>query len=87
MAKTHKTIDLWEGYTHLVCIKTYAEKPVYRLYRVSNNHRTQLIKTTEFMDVMTFMYQFFLYGVDTFDSFNLKKWCKNFMDERKGIAV
>lgn len=80
---TKKIIDINEGGYHLVCIHDNGRAVVnpYRVYAVvsapgSPLRRRLLTKYCDFMSVIYFLRDFYLYGLNTFPVSEVQAWIK-----------
>ena len=77
MAK--KIIDINEGRKHLVCYRTNEKFNQYSVYMVisptgSPVRKRLIIKYADFMSVLYFIRDFYLYGLDTMCLQEIKEW-------------
>jgi len=82
MAKQKKIIDVHEGHVHMTCIQFMEERSnPYRIYMVispsgSPVRKRELIRYEDFMSVIYFIRDFFLYGLDTMPLCEIMEWIK-----------
>ena len=82
MAKQKKIMDIHEGRTHLVVIRdNVARHNPYRIYLIISPtgapvRKRQLIQYADFMSVLYFLRDFFLYGLDAMCYSEMREWIK-----------
>ena len=74
-----KIIDVNEGNRHLVCYKSSDRSNPFRVYMVisptgSPVRKRLLIRYGDFMSVIYFIRDFYLYGLDTMSLSEVKEW-------------
>ena len=79
MAKTMKVMDICEGGCHLEVIKIMdrKERNPYRIRRVWHDygcHVAQIASYGDWMSVIYFLRDFYLDGVDTMTTAEMKEW-------------
>lgn len=80
MSAQKKIIDIHENRCHLICIKDSNDKThPYHVYMVisptgSPLRKRLLVKYTDFMSVLYFFRDFFLYGLDVCCLTEIKEW-------------
>lgn len=81
MCKQKKIIDIHEGGRHLVCIQNMdkTDRNPYKVYEVisptgSPVRKRILTKYGDFMSVIYFIRDFYLYGLDTMPVSEVREW-------------
>ena len=82
MVKQKKIMDIHEGRTHLVVIRdNTTQRNPYHVYLVISPtgapiRKRQLIQYGDFMSVLCFLRDFFLYGLDAMCYSEMREWIK-----------
>lgn len=81
MCKQKKIIDIHEGGRHIVCIQAMDRKDLnpYKVYEVisptgSPIRKRLLVKYADFMSVIYFIRDYYLYGLNTMPVSEIREW-------------
>lgn len=76
--KTRKVLELCEGGSLITCVKMYEdEKTPFRVYRHDDRYsRKQIAKFSDFIQVLRFIYEYHLKGMDTLITADVVKYIK-----------
>lgn len=74
-----KVLDIRLDGFHIVCIMYKEDKRnPFRVYRVTAEHRRQIAKYADFISVLSFIRDLYIFGADTMTFPKLIEWAKRY---------